>query len=150
MDLMRCLYSITAKFKLLISASHLAEKSNTHADALSRNNASHFLSTCTFPQALRQSTAIPAALMDLLVGTKPDWTSPSWSRTFSSIFKQPSPKHSYTSGYHQYTNFCSRFGYQLLPTSDAILCHFVSLLRQQQHKHKILPVQHPLLSHHQQ
>ena len=90
MGLMRCLYFIAAKFKLLISASHLAGNLNTHADALSRNNASHFVST--FPLALRQSTPIPAALTDLLVGTKLDWTSPSWSKMFSSIFKQPSPK----------------------------------------------------------
>ena len=90
MGLMRCLCFIAAKFKVLISATHLAGKANTLADALSCNNASHFL--CTFPQAPRQSTPIPAALTDLLVGTKPDWTSPSWSRIFSSIFKQPSPK----------------------------------------------------------
>ena len=70
--------------------SHLAGKSNTHADTLSHNNASHFLST--FPRALQQSAPNPAALTDLLVDTKPDWTSLSWSRMFSSIFKQPSPK----------------------------------------------------------
>ena len=40
--LMHCLYFIVAKFKLLISVSHLAGSLNTHADALSRNNASHF------------------------------------------------------------------------------------------------------------
>ena len=39
-----------------------------------------------FPQVLHQSTSIPAALADLLVGTKPDWMSPLWS------FKQPLPK----------------------------------------------------------
>ena len=90
MGLMRCLYFIAAKFKLIVSATHLAGKANTLADALSRNNASHFLST--FSQAPHQRTLIPAALIDLLVGTKPDWTSPSWNRMFSSIFKQPLPK----------------------------------------------------------
>ena len=90
MGLMRCLYFIAAKFKLHISALHLAGKANTLADTLSRNNASHFLST--LPQASQQPTAIPTALTDLLVGTKPDWTSPDWSRMFSFIFRQLSPE----------------------------------------------------------
>ena len=46
--------------------------------------------------------------------------------------------HSYTSGYCQYTDFCSHSGYQPLPTSEAILCQFVSLLEQQQFKHKTI------------
>ena len=87
MGLMRCLYFIATKFKLLILATYLAGKANTLADALSRNNASYFL--CTFSQAPRQIATIPTALTDLLVGTKPDWTSPSWSKMFKSIFNQP-------------------------------------------------------------
>ena len=38
------------------------------------------------------STPIPAALTDVLVGIKPYWISPSWSKMFSFILKQPSPK----------------------------------------------------------
>ena len=87
MGLMRCLYFIAAKFNLTISATHLPGKANTCslADALSRNSASHFLSN--FPQANHQGTHIPEALTNLLVGTQPDWTSPSWSSMFNSIFK---------------------------------------------------------------
>ena len=52
MGLMCCLYFIAAKFKLIVSATHLAGKANTLADALSRNNASHFLSTFSQPGLL--------------------------------------------------------------------------------------------------
>ena len=85
---MGLMYFILAKFKLLISASHLAGKANTYADTLLCNNASHFLPT--FSQALH--TPIPAVLTNLLVDTKPDLTSLTWSRMFDTIFKQPSPK----------------------------------------------------------
>ena len=45
----------------------------------------------------------------------------------------------YTSGYHRYTDFCSRCSYQpLVPTSESILSQFVSYLGQQQLKHKIM------------
>ena len=89
MGLMRCLYFIAAKFNMLLSATHLAGKANSLADALSRNNAALFLSN--YPQANHQGTPIPEALTDLLVGTQPDWTSPTWSSKFNFIFKQPCP-----------------------------------------------------------
>ena len=90
MGLMRCLYFIAAKFNLLLSATHLAGKANCLADTLSRNNASYFLSN--YPQTSPQATLIPKAMTDLLVGTQPDWTSPSWSSKFNSTFKQLCPE----------------------------------------------------------
>ena len=45
---------------------------------------------------------------------------------------------SYSSGYHRYTEFCSRCGYQSLPTSETILSQFFGFLGQQQLKHKII------------
>ena len=36
-------------------------------------------------------TTIPAALLDLLMFTKPDWISHRWSKMFNSIFSQHSP-----------------------------------------------------------
>ena len=89
MSLMRYLYFIAAKFNLLISAIHLAGKANSLADALSRNNLSFFLSS--YPQANHLGTPIPDPLISLLVDTKPDWTSQSWSM-FNTIFSQPCPK----------------------------------------------------------
>lgn len=91
MGLMHCQYFIASKeFKLQISVTHLGRNANTLADSLSHDIASHFLSI--FPQAPHNSTPIPVALADLLVVTKLDWTSLSWSRMFSYIFNQPLPK----------------------------------------------------------
>ena len=86
MGLMRCLHFIAAKFNLLISAVHLAGKANSLADALSRNNLAFFL--IHYPQAKGEPATIPAALLDLLLYTKPDWTSRHWSEMFNSIFSQ--------------------------------------------------------------
>ena len=86
MGLMRCLYFIAAKFNLLLSAVHIAGVANGLADALSRNNRSLFLSN--YPQANPQGSTVPNSLINLLVGSKLDWTSPSWSSMFSSIFDQ--------------------------------------------------------------
>ena len=89
MGLMRCLHFIAAKFNMLISAVHLAGTRNTLADALSRNNLPLFFKH--YPQANHKPSTIPYNLLDLLVLSKPDWTSPLWNRTFSSIFSQHSP-----------------------------------------------------------
>ena len=86
MGLMRCLSFISAKFNLLLSATHIAGAANGLADALSRNNLQLFLSN--YPQANLRGSTVPHNLVDLLVGTKPDWTSPSWSGTFTTIFNQ--------------------------------------------------------------
>ena len=45
-------------------------------------------------------------LLDLLVHTCPDWTSPSWSSMFNSIFNPPSPK-THSKHIHQATNTMS-------------------------------------------
>ena len=85
MNLMRCLHFIAARFNILISASHLAGIKNTLADALSRNNSSLFLHCC--PQAHKLPSPIPPALMDLLIHSPVDWTSPCWTAMFNSIFR---------------------------------------------------------------
>jgi len=73
MYLLRCLSFITAKFELSFSAVHLPGRKNIIAVALSRNNLSLFYSLC--PQVIHHQTNIPAALVELLVGSRPDWTS---------------------------------------------------------------------------
>ena len=83
---MRCLYFIPARFNLLLSAVHIAGAANGLADALSRNNLPLFLSN--YPQANSQGSTVPDSLVNLLVDSKPDWTSPSWSSMFSFIFDQ--------------------------------------------------------------
>lgn len=137
MGLMRCLYFIAAKFNLLISAVHLAGTANGLADALSRNNLPAFISN--YPQASPRATPVPEALVNLLVGTKPDWTSPHWSSTFNSIFNQPCPKaHRTYSAHRRYVDFCSRSGHQLFPASESVLCQYVSFLGHEKLKHKTI------------
>ena len=74
MHLMRSLVFISAKFNFITSATHLPRAHNQLADALSRSDASYFMSN--YPQAQLTPTPIPQALIDLLMGSKPDWTSP--------------------------------------------------------------------------
>ena len=64
------------------------------ADALSRNNLHLFFAN--HPQAQSTPSPIPSLLLDLLVHTKPDWTSPSWSSTFNAIFTVPSQRTQYS------------------------------------------------------
>ena len=90
MPLMRCLFFITAKHNLLLTATHFPGSINILADALSRNNLQLFLSLS--PQALPNPDPIPPALIDLLTISRLDWTSPAWSSMFNATFKPPSPK----------------------------------------------------------
>ena len=55
---------------------------NTMADVLSRNNMKMFFSQAS--EAARTPTEAPSQLVDLLVTAHPDWTSPAWSRLFTS------------------------------------------------------------------
>ena len=69
--------NIIARFQLTLSAIHIPGKENNIADALSRNNLAFFRSV--FPQAERHQTEIPTALVELLLGARPDWTSTQWT-----------------------------------------------------------------------
>ena len=86
MHLLRCLSFISAKFQLLLYASHLAGAKNTLADDLSRNNASNFLSSHT--QANPTPTHIPEELLDVLVIIKPDWMSPHWTKLWTTTLNK--------------------------------------------------------------
>ena len=80
MHLVRCLAFITAKFQFLLSASYTYPRGgNTAADALSRNKLDVFHSI--YSQANSFPAPLPAALLDLPLMSKPDWTS--WSDTFT-------------------------------------------------------------------
>ena len=84
MHLLRCLSFLMAKFHFTVHASHVAGSKNVLADALSRNNLDKFL--LLHPQANRFPTPIPQELVDLLIVTRPDWTSSLWTRLWNSIF----------------------------------------------------------------
>lgn len=83
MHLLRCLAFLEAKYSFLLWASHIPGAQNTLADALSRDKQSLFHSL--YPQANQEPVAIPAALLDVLVITKPDWTSLAWTQLWSTF-----------------------------------------------------------------
>ena len=83
MHLLRCLAFLEAKHSCCMVATHIQGSQNILADALSRDNSRLFQSL--HPQANKVSVPIPAAVLDVLVVTKPDWTSPSWTQLWSSF-----------------------------------------------------------------
>ena len=90
MALIRCLHFITARFNIALSAVHLPGSENALADALSRNNLSHFF--LHKPQASRHPSTIPPAIISLLTMPQLDWTSQAWNDMLSTIFMPPSLK----------------------------------------------------------
>ena len=85
MHLMRCLAFIAAKFEFHVCAQHIKGVDNTLADALSRNNLHLFASLHS--QDSQLPTTIPAALLDLLIVSRPNWMSQHWTEPWSTIFK---------------------------------------------------------------
>ena len=84
MHLLRCIFFFKAKFDFTLTAAHIPGQYNTLADALSRDNASFFLSSHS--QANPQTTEIPQDMIEMLLIKKPDWTSNDWTLWFHSIF----------------------------------------------------------------
>ena len=84
MHLMRCLVFIAAKWEFHLVATHIKGVNNTLADALSRDNLVLFHSL--HPQADREPSIIPEALLEVLIISRPDWTSRSWTEMWSTIF----------------------------------------------------------------
>ena len=127
MHLARCLAFIKAKFDLTIVASHIQGAKNTLADALSRDNLALFCSL--HPQANQNPTAIPEALLHLLIISKPDWTSKRWTDLWNAIFSNglaSSSKRAYNSAKKRYATFCNDKGLKPLPATEHQLCQFSS------------------------
>ena len=74
---MRCLAFMAAKWEFQPLATHIKGTDNTLADALSRDNLIAFRSL--HPQAEERPTALPAAMLDLILLREPDWTSRNWT-----------------------------------------------------------------------
>ena len=85
MYLIRLLVLLAAHFNFWFIATHVVGKRNTSADALSRNNASLFLSQ--MPHINQEPTEIPPQLPGLLVQNI-TWTCTSWIQQLDDIFHQ--------------------------------------------------------------
>ena len=83
MHLMRCLHFLAAHHNFRLSAEHIRGVLNEAADALSRDSLSTF--QALQPAASKSPTPVPPLLLDLLLGSKPDWLSTSWKALFNSI-----------------------------------------------------------------
>ena len=125
--LLRCIFFISAKFDFTLIAAHIPGQDNTLADAISRNNATLFLSLS--PQADRTPTQVPQDLINKLLIEKPDWTSNSW--TLVSHYFQcslaSSTQRSYASAKRRYSQFCSTY-ITPLSVDENKLCSFVAYL----------------------
>ena len=73
MQLLRCLWVITASFDIHITAIHLPGIHNNAADMLSRDQGKDFLSA--HPKTSRLPTTLPLPLLSLLSPQMLDWTS---------------------------------------------------------------------------
>ena len=82
--LLRCIFFFSAKYEFTLTAAHVPGRLNTLADAISRNNASYFISS--YSQANKQPTQVPLEFISKLFVEKPDWISNTWTRWFHSTF----------------------------------------------------------------
>ena len=115
-----------------MSAQHVPGVDNTQADVLSRNNIKRFL--LSLPKADPAPTPVWEDLLDLVMGTEPDWTCFNWRaklRDFSTrAYVANSTTKTYSSAQQIFTEFCARLQFTPLPVSEEILILFVAELTQ--------------------
>ena len=90
MHLLRCLHFFCAHYGIVLRARHIAGVQNTAADALSRDKREVFLSCA--PQAPLTPSHIPQSLLDMLLRSELDWTSPSWRTLFLATLQELLPQ----------------------------------------------------------
>ena len=86
MHIMCCLVFIEAHYHCYLHPIYIHTKANYLADDLSRDNLSSFLSKV--PQADAHPTPVSRQLLDLLLDTRVDWTSPPWRRLFNTNLRK--------------------------------------------------------------
>jgi hypothetical protein len=82
MHLLRCLFFFEAHFDFCVIAEHLPGVENGLADDLSHNRLDSFL--LQVPGASKSSVPICPTLVELLLDSEAQWTSPTWTRRFCS------------------------------------------------------------------
>ena len=83
MHLLRCLFFFEAHFDFSIAAEHVPGVEYGLADDLSRNRCNSFL--LQVPNASKTPTPLHEALTELVLDTRAQWTSPAWTKQFTSI-----------------------------------------------------------------
>ena len=74
MHLLRCLWFFTAHYDIVVNIEHIPGESNCAADHLSRNRVQSFFLSVPLTSLL--PPPLPPKLMELAMGSNPDWTSP--------------------------------------------------------------------------
>ena len=75
MHLLWCLHFFAAKVQIAMAVDHIPGEINIAANAISRN---YTEITSHTPQCQGPLAKVPSALLDMLLLSRPDWTSPSW------------------------------------------------------------------------
>ena len=86
MHLIRSLVFVEAHFRCHLCPVYVNTHDNYLADDLSRDNLASFL--LKVPQASRQPTSVSKPLLNLMLDSQLDWTSPTWRHQFSAIFNK--------------------------------------------------------------
>ena len=89
LHMLRTLAFVEAASDFALAPQYISTGDNHLADDLSRNRLPSFLSKV--PLADPQATPLPWQMVDLLLDPAIDWTSPQWSRRFSTTFKKALP-----------------------------------------------------------
>ena len=122
-QLLRCLFFYAAFYQFHYSSTHIAGKSNTVVDMLSRIHVSN--PSFLVPQV--PEWPIPVTILNLLLLQTPDWISSHWTDLFiHSLSKDSRPTH--RSGIRQFIAFCAQFSIAPLPVTQMTLCRFVAWL----------------------
>ena len=88
MHMLRCLVFYVAYYSLQITAEHVPGILNTAADTISHNNLSLFHSL--IPQS--QQVPLMQTVMDLVVNSRPDWSSQAWTHLFTRSLTRDYPQ----------------------------------------------------------
>ena len=124
MHMLHCLAFYAAYYRFQFTAEHIPVVLNVAADALSHDNISLFHSLV--PQS--QPVALPAAVVDLIVNSRPDWGSQAWTRSFTnSLIREfpPPPEPSTSQDGVNTRNFCITFNIAPLPLMEDSHLHLL-------------------------
>ena len=86
MQLLRTLFFIEAHFQFKLTSEHISGSSNIQADYLSRNQITLFYASHKTAKSL--PSHVDSSLIQWLLHPQLDWTSPAWTRQFSSFVQR--------------------------------------------------------------